>query len=107
MKTKKTLLATTVNMRHGSEGPRYDPYAFTEITVTRNGISYTLHEGLGVWLKVDGQIFEVSACGMEHEDAVAGKFTEMTGMTPIQWEKAYNRVHPYVEDPMGSLSDYV
>ena len=47
-----------VRVETGSEGPRYDPYAFKETTIKANGKKVVLHEGLGDWLKIDGQEVE-------------------------------------------------
>ena len=47
-----------VRVETGSEGPRYDPYAFKETTIKANGKKVVLHEGLGDWLKIDDQEVE-------------------------------------------------
>jgi len=44
--------------KSGTEGPRHDPYGYTEITARRNGHAVTLHTGLAVWLKVNGEMFD-------------------------------------------------
>lgn len=45
-----------LRVRHGSEGPRHDPYSYTEYTVERaSGDVAVLHEGIGVWAKVNGR----------------------------------------------------
>lgn len=53
----------SIQIRRGSEGPRHDPYAFTEFTVERRGMTVKLHEGLGDWIKVawtkEGKLVEV------------------------------------------------
>jgi hypothetical protein len=38
----------------GLEGPKHDPYGFTEVKVVRNGHKVIFHDGLGEWLTVDG-----------------------------------------------------
>lgn len=54
---------SAVSLRHGTEGPRHDPYAFTEVTVKRaDGREITAHTGLALWLKVklaNGRFVEV------------------------------------------------
>jgi len=42
-----------VRLRTGSEGPRHDPYSYTELTVVQPHGTTVLHNGLGVWLKSD------------------------------------------------------
>lgn len=44
-----------VSVRRGVEGPKHDPYGYTEVTFTRtDGRVVVMHEGLGTWVKVDG-----------------------------------------------------
>lgn len=43
---------TQVRLTSGSEGPHYDPYHYDEITVHRDGRSYTMHSGLATWIEV-------------------------------------------------------
>jgi hypothetical protein len=47
-----------ITIKTGTEGPRHDPYAYTEITVDgRNGRT-TYHSGLGEWVQApDGKEF--------------------------------------------------
>ena len=41
-----------VTITHGTEGPRHDPYAYSEIHFTRrDGIRVTLHTGLCNWIQ--------------------------------------------------------
>jgi len=44
----------SISTRTGTEGPRHDPYSFTEITVEARGHRVTVHYGLGEWIEVDG-----------------------------------------------------
>ena len=47
-----------IRVRHGTEGPRHDPYSFVEITVTRlNGTVIVGHFGLLNWIKVNEKEF--------------------------------------------------
>lgn len=40
-----------VTMRNGTEGPRHDPYAYTELTVERpDGRKVVVHMGLATWV---------------------------------------------------------
>ena len=42
---------SSVTIEYGEEGPKHDPYGWTEITVTRGLSTVTLHEGLDRWLR--------------------------------------------------------
>ena len=44
---------TTVQIVRGAEGPKYDPYSFTETTVRRLGRVFVAHEGLVEFYKID------------------------------------------------------
>lgn len=92
-----TLNAT---VRTGTEGPRHDPYGFKEVTVEVRGVPVTMHCGLGLWVKHDA----VKESFAEVSDA-AKCFEKLTGCSfdaLVERDRA-----TYVEDPMGSLSDYV
>lgn len=92
-----------LHRRSGSEGPAHDPYGFVEYSVTTNGRTVKLHCGLGTFLTVNGRRVVDS-----HSDAeLASIFEEMTGISPKQFEKYYDRVHPWFDDPMGNPSDYI
>lgn len=94
--------------RTGSEGPRHDPYAFEKRTMTVNGEDCTLHCGLDCYISVDGErvLGYGDVCGDHVEDLIVGTWCAMVGMDPDQFDRAYERVHPYFDDPMGSLRDY-
>lgn len=47
-----------VELRRGTEGPRHDPYSYTEVTVVRDSSPWfqgqvTYHDGLDEWVRVD------------------------------------------------------
>lgn len=44
--------------RRGTEGPRHDPYGYTELTVQFRGHEVILHEGLAEWLVIDGTMYD-------------------------------------------------
>lgn len=78
----------TYGIRDGSEGPRHDPYAFTEITFTPTDESkpkVTLHGGLGEWIKVGENKI------MAEWTVVSAQFTELVGKTPDQVEDLCRR----------------
>jgi hypothetical protein len=78
-----------IKMRHGSEGPRHDPYHFEEVTVTRaDGRWATLHTGLAVWVKTsDGRWEE------RDEKKAFAIFGEVAGIAPRAVEKAEREKH--------------
>lgn len=86
----------------GAEGPLHDPYHYEERTVTVNDRTYTLHTGLGTWLKVDGQKVGEDL----EEEWIIYRWEVLTGLTIEQFDRHYCRIHPYFEDPMGSFSQY-
>lgn len=51
---RREIQQRQIDIQYGSEGPKYDPYAFTEYIVWQNGTKYVLHDGLATWLSVDG-----------------------------------------------------
>lgn len=72
----------------GSEGPRHDPYAYTEITVHRaDGREVTLHSGLAEWMTYsDGRVER------RFDDPIpvlCNKFEAIVGITPEVAEKAW------------------
>lgn len=91
-------------MRGGTEGPRHDPYSFTEYYLDTDAHSITAHMGLGCWLEVDG----VKVIPNDPED---GKLVELAfhilaGFPLDKFEQYYYRIHPYFPDPMGSPRSY-
>lgn len=92
----------SIDLRNGSEGPREDPYSFSELTMNVNGSSCTLHMGLACWIEVDGKVVldqEVP------EELIAATWEEMVGIDPCRFEKIYHERF-YFDDPMGSPSMY-
>jgi|GEM_PF-5603466 hypothetical protein len=70
-----------IRVRRGSEGPKHDPYSFTEITfyftdTTRNPV--TIHSGLGEWVKTGDRHYDAqNSCGIDP----ALIFEELTGLS--------------------------
>lgn len=88
MKTKLpkpdiSLNGTRIRIRTGSEGPRHDPYHYTELTVWRLGHVWRLHTGMGVWLQKDGSHWEGD------EEKLIQQFINETGADPGQWAHWY------------------
>lgn len=74
---------SNIQIQTGSEGPRHDPYGYTETTVTRSGGDVvTLHEGLGEWVEVNGKRFDQSCYEI---------FEHVAGITPRIAERVYDR----------------
>lgn len=100
-------------IKRGSEGPRHDPYSYTEITVKRtdgNKVlrSATIHAGLAYWA-------ETSDGRREDQDTVRVNdlFTEVAGITPHQAHKAHReledrryRYHPCGQKYFHDCSGY-
>ena len=82
IKTSKMLIQIST----GSEGPFWDPYAYTEwhVTFTDGRPSLTLHMGLVEWLKIGDHKHEAK----EGLDKV---FAEMAGFHPAELEKWLNK----------------
>ncbi len=55
MKSIEMVYRRKVKIKTGREGPAYDPYGFTEITIETNMKKVTIHLGLDCYLKVFGQ----------------------------------------------------
>jgi hypothetical protein len=69
-----------VRVRTGREGPKHDPYSYTEITVTRlNGNVITMHSGLMTWLKFNGVPVQIDGPDWEKELFIA--FEKLSGMS--------------------------
>jgi hypothetical protein len=98
-----TVTKRKITHRQGTEGPRHDPYSYEELTVQVNNTTTTIRFGsLGyVWVTWNGQ-----RCPEGDTAQMLHLFQHFAGMSYDQAIRAYNRAQPYVEDPMGSLSDY-
>ena len=79
-----------VRVRRGTEGPRHDPWSYTEVSVTRlNGDKITMHCGLAVWLKINGEKFNPDIpktlrwdiAQDEYEAALFAEFERRAGMS--------------------------
>ena len=85
--TSPSQAGTHVTVTYGKEGPAYDPYGYTEITVYRPGRpGVCLHTGLAVWVSVGGRRLD----GLD-EDAAIARFTGITGAAPNKWEAWHAR----------------
>lgn len=107
---------TRVDVRRGSEGPRHDPYGWTEITVTRLGIVATIREsGLGYCsLTVGSERGESrasrSGCDEGSRERIRAEFVRVAGEEPewfAHWHETARRRCPSCRssrhvDAMGS-----
>lgn len=88
---RKTLINhphLKMRMRTGSEGPRHDPYSYTEYTVETPNAEVLLHEGLAVFKEVNGE--RVSAKSGDYDAAHAFfdcDLVKHTGFTLAQLER--------------------
>lgn len=99
----QTLEAKDVAVRSGSEGPKHDPYAFSEYSAK----GYTLHLGLGETLKGPDGVTKKPLDFAEDFDsgvkAMIAFFEETIGVKIEAIEEYQNSLEP---DPMGCLADY-
>lgn len=96
------MSSLTLDLRNGTEGPKHDPYSYSEYIVEKDGVEIVLHLGLTSRLTVQGETLA------EHDDELcAEEFETLTGIPMNKFERYYYRVHPYFEDPMGHPSQYI
>lgn len=72
----------SIKVKRGSEGPRHDPYSFTEITFhftnpKRKPVTY--HGGLGEWVQHGKRRFE--------GERSRAQFERLTGLSPERAER--------------------
>lgn len=75
-------LTKDIRIKSGTEGPRQDPYSYTEYHV--RGV--VLHLGLAEWIRVQGHDRLP-----EHGVTPLECFERLTGFTPDLLEKAYRK----------------
>ena len=100
------LSLSKVTVERGRIGPMHDPYAWEEVTFTRNGrtVVLTMCALRGDSLEVDGETVLENVWDGGAVKAVK----EYTGISFATWMKAYDRIERNQEcDPMGSLGSYV
>lgn len=86
---------TNISITHGSEGPRHDPYSYTELTVSKGNGWTTVHRGLAEWVEHCGERTECTGMGMLLDNL----FEDYTGLTIKQAERIVRKIHerPYRE----------
>lgn len=103
------LTSCSINRIDGEEGSRHDPYSYTSRIFERNGKVIVLHTGIGVSLtEFNGTRKAAQGENIEAEEQTLIKEFEHTiGMSVKLFDKIYDRLHPYFEDPMGGPGMYV
>lgn len=80
-----------IKIKHGSEGPAWDPYSFTEIEFTKtDGTVVKYHGGLGEWCTVeykDGRKYKID--NLEESSIL---FKLEVGMTPEEAESCFYKL---------------
>lgn len=77
----------TFHVRTGTEGPRFDPYSFTEYTIVRPGkATIVYHNGLAEWIKVGKRLLNNSPTARQEFERYSG------GFTPEQIELFHERI---------------
>ncbi len=90
MQKSRRFAGGTISIKTGSEGPRHDPYSYTEYTISRTGgFTATLHQGLGVWLEVNGN--HTNAQSNEQEKVAVDYFEQLCHISLKTFERAIHR----------------
>jgi len=80
-----------IKIKHGSEGPKWDPYGFTEIEFTKtDGTVVTYHGGLAEWCKVEYKDGKKYLIDNLEESSILFKLE--TGLTPDEAEEWYYKM---------------
>lgn len=53
-RVRSFIYASRIEVRHGTEGPKHDPYSFEEWKLTRGADTWLIHAGLAEWVKRNG-----------------------------------------------------
>ena len=83
---------TKITTKRGSEGPRHDPYSWTEIAVHRSDCTVTFHEGLGCYVDVQGGL-QHDRLWMTSDDSrarVEAHFERFAGVSVKTAQRAYD-----------------
>ena len=77
-----------VGIKHGSEGPRHDPYSYIEFRWTKGDRVVVLHQGLANWVEVGGIKHEGS--GATYQSLPVEIFEKETGLSV---DEIYQAMH--------------
>src|SRR5690348_9080155 len=91
-----------LSQRSGNEGPTHDPYSWHEYIVRWNGVTYTLRMGaLGYARLYQGPTKIMEGYDRDGEaDRIVQLWETLAGMSLRTFSRAYDHIHPYIEDPM-------
>ena len=97
----------TINIEHGTEGCRHDPYGFEVISFT--GLDGVTHSYKSSGLEysnymVDGKLAAHMYNGAGYDEC-RDRWEAATGLTLARASKIFDR--QYIEDPMGDASQYI
>ena len=85
IKGKQTVVThRTLDKKSGSEGPRHDPYSYSEYIVHLNEETYILHLGLENYFKID-------KVTMAYDQQAVDCFYRKTGFTLHSFDESYYR----------------
>jgi DNA-directed RNA polymerase subunit RPC12/RpoP len=91
MQTSIQTVSMHIFVQTGSEGPKHDPYAFKEITITRKDKeTVVLHMGLAEYLRIGKR--EIKGYDEEGLEAIKRATITEIGLTEDQIEKAIQRL---------------
>ncbi len=114
-----------MSQEHGTEGPDYDPYSYTQYKMYVDDKVFTLHIGLDVWAAAqESGLLMYKMSFLNHpmdprgprntETDIIAQWEKDVGLTIEQFSKAYERVHgrpkggcPTCGGPLESGSGYV
>ena len=99
-----------LKVREFSIGPAHDPYGASEYTL-EHGEDTTTYYRDGLYsqrVTHNGKVVFQSYGDEEVQERTALRIFElMAGISYNQFNRAYERLNPYFEDPMGNPSDYI
>jgi len=80
---------SNISVETGSEGPKHDPYAYTEVTVRRaDGRRATIHLGLAEWMNYRDE-HGVTRHFDDPYAVLRSKFAACVGITPERAERVH------------------
>jgi hypothetical protein len=79
-----------MNFKTGEEGPKHDPYGYTEYSCTVDDQLITLHIGLAEWLQVGAGSKKFHENENHFADGIVAEFKRITGLDPYGEEERDN-----------------
>lgn len=93
----------TVREKTGREGPRHDPYSYTELHVNADDVDIVFHDGLSVFILVAG--FRTNIYGEQYKELFDAVLLDATGFTESQLRRFHRKASSRC--PMGGYHDVV